>query len=128
MPESLFRMSIPTPASPPRAPSAPAKPPRGWTAPVWDLRTALLAASTRLPRGSGLQRLLEGAERYVKLTGRGRPGPGSPASPESVQWWADVLGLVAAVAACGDHGTRLLLGPWLNGKGTPSGGFKPFGT
>lgn len=116
------------PPEPAKAAAANHKPPRGWTAPVWELRMALLACSTRVPRGTGLQALCEGAERYVKLTGRGRPGPGSPASPESVQWWADVLGLVAAVAACGDHGTRLLLGPWLNGKGTPSGGFKPFGT
>lgn len=123
----LYRMSIKTPPSPPRAGEAQRKPPSGWTQPVWDLRQALLAASTRLPRGSGLQRLLEGAERWVKLTGKGRPGPGLPASPESAQWWRDTMALVEAVAACGDHGTRLLLAPWLGGRGTPSGGFTPFG-
>ena len=109
------------------APAGALKVPRGWTAPVWELRMALLAASTRLPRGSGLQCLLEGAERFVKLGGRGRPGPGAPASAESVQWWAGVLAIVRTVHQVGDHGTRLLLAPWVQGDRAAGGGFTPFG-
>lgn len=117
---------VSTPASPPRAPTTPAKAPNGYTQPVWDLRCALWAASTRLPRGSGLQRYIEGAERFVKLGGRGRPGPG-PGSAESVQWWQDVLAITRTVYQVGDHGTRLLLAPWVAGDRAAGGGFKPFG-
>lgn len=117
------------PAEPPRAGAAELKVPRHWTEPVWRLRCALLDASRRLPRGTGLQALLEGTERYVKLTGRGRPGPGF-ASPESVAWWRDVLGLVQVVGRIADGGTRVLLAPWLDGGArapAEADGFKPFG-
>lgn len=113
------------PPEPPRAGLVTRKPVRGFTVPVWELRCALLEASQRLPRGTGLQSLLEGAERYVKLTGKGRPGPG-PGSPESVQWWADVLALVQVLGQIGDRGTVLLLGPWLR-PGPGGSEFKPFG-
>jgi hypothetical protein len=101
------------------------KTPKGWTTPVWELRCALWACACRLPRGTGLQRFLEGVERWVKLTGRGRPGPHGVASPESVRWWGDAMAMVDVVGRIGDAGTLDLLRPWLTRPG--SVGFKPFG-
>ena len=115
------------PPEPPRAGQAELKTPRHWTPEPWRLRCALYAAARRLPRGTGLSFLLDGVERWVKLTGRGRPGPG-PGSPESVQWWQDTLAMVDCVGRVADSGTKQLLWPWLNRAGNAAGeGFKPFG-
>lgn len=114
------------PPEPARAPEVFRKPIKGWSVPVWELRCVLLAASQRLPRGTGLQCLLEGTERYVKLTGKGKHGPG-PGPAESVAWWGDVMAMVDVLGRVGDSGTVLLLAPWLRRSGGPAEGFKPFG-
>lgn len=81
-------------------------PPRGWVAEVWALRSALLVARSRLPYASAEARLLDGVERWVRMTGRGRAAAGP--------WWGHAVGLTASAAsAVADAPTTLILAPWV---------------
>jgi hypothetical protein len=98
--------------------------PKGWNPDVWALRMALLTARERLPYASANARLLDGVDRWVRLSGRGRP----PAGP----WWARTCVLVRAVAeALEDRHTAALLAPWsglvVSSDVAAPNGFRPFG-
>lgn len=124
-------MKAPEPARTRRAVQP--KRPRGWTPAVWDLRCALLAASRSLNRTTGLQSFLEGAERWVKKTGRYQTGPGATRK-DHAEWWATAMAVVDVVGRIGDEGTLAMLWPWLVHDGlrqaearAAAGGFTPFG-
>lgn len=98
--------------------------PRGWHPDVWALQACLLVARCRLPYETGHARLVDGIQRWVKLTGKGQAPQGS--------WWAQTLALVeATVKAVDEPGTTQLLAPWCGrtvGKGVVSRtGFVPDG-
>jgi len=98
-------------------------PPRGWAAPVWALRVALLTARARLPYATAGARLLDGVERWVRMSGRGRAASGP--------WWAHAVALTAAAAAAvDDPPTSAILAPWV-GLAVPAPvagtGFRPLG-
>lgn len=99
----------------------PAKPPRYWAPEAWRLRCALLVARQRLPYHTADARLLDGVERWVLYTGKGKPVPGP--------WWALAVALASAAAsALADADGRVLLAPWCQRGPTPSGeteAFKP---
>lgn len=116
-------MSEGAPAS--RVASAPGpaatKPPRGWSPEPWRLRMTLLYARQRFPYASASGRLLDGVERWTKLTGRGQI-VGSA-------WWAHAVALVAvAASAVADEPTSRLLAPWVgSGAATAGAGFRVVG-
>jgi len=103
----------------------PERPPRHWAPEAWRLRCALYDAMTRLPYGTADARLLDGVDKWVGWTGKGKPVPGP--------WWALACALVAAMAPClADATARRLVAPWGRGEGVAGadagpGGFRPLG-
>jgi len=110
-----------------RAQSAdPDHPPKGWHPDVWRFRCALVMATARRPYATAEARALDGAARWVGLSGRYRAPTGD--------WWRKSLALAKAAADCaGDLETQALLAPWTarlqaNGAAGPAAStFRPFG-
>lgn len=102
----------------------PARPTKGWHPDVWGLRCALWAAAVRKPYATAEARALDGAARWIALSGRNK----APSGP----WWTRTLALAQAAAACAQCGeTDALLAPWLSriqpGGVVAQSGFRPFG-
>lgn len=98
----------------------PDRPRRGWAPEAWRLRCALRVARERIPYATADARLIDGVERWMLYTARGRPVPGP--------WWGRTCALVTAMRDClEDHGGRLLVAPWCLGEGAVAAGAEPGG-
>lgn len=99
--------------------------PRHWAPEAWRLRCAVVTARQALPYASADARLLDGVDKWLLWTGRGKPVPGP--------WWALALRLVAAMTPClADPGAGRLVAPWCHGGGVAPadagpGAFRPLG-
>jgi hypothetical protein len=87
------------------------------------MRCAVCIARQALPYASADARLLDGVDKWLLWTGKGKPVPGP--------WWALGCALTSAMAAClSDAGARRLVAPWVSGDGIPAAepnGFRPLG-
>lgn len=101
----------------------PSRPPRYWAPEAWRLRCAVVAARQALPYHTADARLLDGVDKWLLWTGKGKPVPGP--------WWALACALARAMAPClSDVGAGRLLAPWSQGDGVPGAepdGFRPLG-
>ena len=102
----------------------PDRPTKGWTPDVWRLRCALWAAANRKAYHTAEARALDGAARWVALSGRHKPASGP--------WWTKTLALVVAAVDCADDPeSRALLAPWtgrVQGTGAVApNAFRPYG-
>ena len=104
----------------------PARPPRGWAPEAWRLRCAVVTARQALPYASADARLLDGVDKWLLWTGKGKPVPGP--------WWGLACALTAACHSClADAGAVRLVAPWVQHGAVPSGdagpgAFRPLGS
>lgn len=104
----------------------PARPPRHWAPEAWRLRCAIATARQSLPYATADARLLDGVEKWLLWTGKGKAVPGP--------WWALALALVAAMHPClADAAAARLVAPWARETGVPGGdagpdAFRPLGS
>ena len=101
--------------------------PRGWAPEAWRLRCAVVVARQSLPYHTADARLLDGVDKWLLWTGKGKPVPGP--------WWTVACGLVSAVyPALADATARALIAPWGRGAAGAApadagpGGFRPLGS
>ncbi len=102
----------------------PGRTPRGWAPEAWRLRCTVCIARQALPYASADARLLDGVDKWLLWTGRGKPVPGP--------WWALACALTSAMAPClASSEAARLVAPWCHGGTVPSGdietGFRPLG-
>ena len=85
-----------------------------------------MTARQALPYASADARLLDGVDKWLLWTGKGKPVPGP--------WWGLACGLIAASHPClASQAAARLVAPWARREAAPSGdagpgAFRPLGS